>query len=99
MYLDPLDKRQNFELGQIESIPDDKINVDSLMISLSDRAEPHTSVGSVADLRLGGRWFDPHFGQYSFLSHYFPLSRQWLCGKAPSGLERLLCGVLVKRTS
>ena len=27
-------------------------------------AEPHTSVGSVADLRTGGRWFDPRLGQY-----------------------------------
>ena len=27
-----------------------------------------------------------------------PLFRQWLCGKADSGLERILCGVLVKRT-
>ena len=29
-------------------------------------AEPHISVGSVADLRTGGRWFDPRLGQYSF---------------------------------
>ena len=29
-------------------------------------AEPHNSVGSVADLRTGGRWFDPRLGQYSF---------------------------------
>ena len=28
-------------------------------------AESHSSVGSVADLRTGGRWFDP-LGQYSF---------------------------------
>ena len=28
-------------------------------------AEPHSSVGSVADLRTG-RWFDPLLGQYSF---------------------------------
>ena len=31
-------------------------------------AEPHSSVGSVADLRTGGRWFDSRFGQYSILS-------------------------------
>ena len=33
----------------------------------SDRpnAEPHSSVGSVADLSPGGRWFDPRLGQYS----------------------------------
>ena len=29
-------------------------------------AEPHSSVGSVVDLRKGGRWFDPRLGQYSF---------------------------------
>ena len=29
-------------------------------------AEPHSSVGSVADLRTGGRWFDPQLDQYSF---------------------------------
>ena len=30
------------------------------------RAEPHSSVGSVADLITGSRWFDPPLGQYSF---------------------------------
>ena len=29
-------------------------------------AEPHSAVGSVADLRTGDRWFDPRLGQYSF---------------------------------
>ena len=29
-------------------------------------AEPHSSVGSVADLRTGGRWFDTRSGQYFF---------------------------------
>ena len=28
--------------------------------------ESHSSVGSVADLRTEGRWFDPRLGQYSF---------------------------------
>ena len=28
--------------------------------------EPHSSVGIVADLRTGGRWFDPRLGKYSF---------------------------------
>ena len=28
-------------------------------------AEPHGSVGRVADLRTGGCWFDPQHGQYS----------------------------------
>ena len=27
-------------------------------------AEPHSSDDSVADLRTGGRWFDPRLGQY-----------------------------------
>ena len=29
-------------------------------------ADPHSSVDSVADLRTGGRRFDPRLGQYSF---------------------------------
>ena len=29
-------------------------------------AEPHSSVSSGADLRTGGRWFDPRLGHYSF---------------------------------
>ena len=66
--------------------------------------EPRSSVGSVANLRTGGRWFDPRLGQYSFrgldsfLSHHCPLFRLRLCGKAASGLKRILCGVLVKAT-
>ena len=31
-----------------------------------DDSEPHSSVGSVADLRTGGRWFNPRLDQYSF---------------------------------
>ena len=27
----------------------------------------NSSVGSVLDLRAGGRWFDPLLGQYSFM--------------------------------
>ena len=38
----------------------------SVSFSLSSLAEPHSSVGSVADLRTGGRWFHPRLGQYSF---------------------------------
>ena len=34
--------------------------------SHAHRVEAHGSVGSVADLRIGGRWFDPLLGQYSF---------------------------------
>ena len=33
---------------------------------LHSLGEPHSSVGSVADLRTGGRFFDPRLGQYSF---------------------------------
>ena len=28
--------------------------------------KPHSSVGSVADLRTGGHWFDPRLGRYHF---------------------------------
>ena len=28
-------------------------------------AQPNSSVGSIADLRTGGGWFDPQLGQYS----------------------------------
>ena len=35
------------------------------LTSFSSMAEPNSSVGSVADLRRGGRWFDPWLGQYS----------------------------------
>ena len=33
--------------------------------------------------------------QESFLSHRCPLFQQWICGKAASGLGRILCRVLV----
>ena len=29
------------------------------------KAEPHSSIGSVVDLRTAGRWFDPRLGQHS----------------------------------
>ena len=32
----------------------------------SSVAEQHCSVGSIADLRAGDRWFHPRLGQYSF---------------------------------
>ena len=76
------------------------------------RAKPNSLVGSVADLRTGGRWFDPRLGLYSFrglmiviatgfipLSPLSVVSTRRICGKAASGLQRILCGVLVKRTS
>ena len=63
-----------------------------------------------ADLRTGGRWFNPHLGQYSFrgliiviVTGFIPLSPLSIVlpivlWEAASGLERILCGVLVKRT-
>ena len=46
-------------------------------------AEPHSSVSGVADLRTGGRWFDPRLDQYSFrglkmviATGFIPLSPQ-----------------------
>ena len=74
-------------------------------------ADPHSSVGSVVDLRTGGRWFYPRLGQYSFrglmiayttgfilLSLCCPWFLQWLFGEGASGLERILCEILFKRT-
>ena len=63
-------------------------------------SSPHSSVGSVADLRTGGRWFDPRVSQYSFrglmrviATGFIPLSRCFdngYVGKQPFGLERIL---------
>ena len=62
---------------------------------------------SFADLRTGGRWFDPRLGQYSFrgfmvviATGFIPVSPlsvvstmvMWE-GNAACGLERILCGV------
>ena len=79
---------------------------------IKPEAEPHSSVGNLHDLRTEGRWFDTRLAQYSFQGliivvhcdrihspltavHYFDNS---YVGKAASGLERILCGELVKRT-
>ena len=43
-------------------LPDGK----NLHRSKLNAAELHSSVGSVANLRTGGRWFDPPLGQYYF---------------------------------
>ena len=71
-------------------------------------AEPHSSVGSVADFRTGGHWFNPSLSQYSFrglmiiiVTGFIPLSPlsivlTMVIWEAASGLERILCGVLVK---
>ena len=64
--------------------------------SINDHMKYHTlSVCSVVDLRIGGRWFDPQLGQYSFGCPCFENG----CGKAASGWERILRGVLVKKNS
>ena len=42
------------------------VSVAWVQMLVNDRkTEPHSSVGSVADLRTGGRSFDPRLGQYS----------------------------------
>ena len=58
-------------------------------------AETHRSVGSNADLRTGGSWFDPRLGQHSFRGlmkviamGFIPLSPLPVvstCGKAVNG--------------
>ena len=73
-------------------------------------AKPHSSVGSIADLKTGGHWLDPQLGQYSFrglmifiATGFIPLSQPsvvatmvvWESSQWP---ERILCRVLVKRT-
>ena len=73
-------------------------------------AEPHSSVGSVADLRTGGRWFDLRLGQYFFrglmkvIATGFillsPLSivSTMVMWESSQWLGKKLCGVLLKRT-
>ena len=81
---------------------------------LPDRVEPspkELSVGSIMELRTGGRWFDPRIGQYSFRGLMIVIATGFILlsplsvvptivtpGKAASGLGRILCGVLVIRT-
>ena len=49
---------------------------------ISKNANPHSAVGSVADLRTGDRWFDLWLSQYSFrglmiviVTGFIPLSQ------------------------
>ena len=70
-------------------------------------AEPHSSGSSIAGLRTGGHWFHLRLDQFSFrglmiviAKGFIPLSplfvvSTWLWERA-SGLDRTLCGVLVK---
>ena len=84
--------------------------IDISLTFISGRAKLHSSVGSIVDLRTGGRWLDPQLGQYSLrglmiviATGFIPLSPRSIVlkmvhGKAASGLERILCGVLGNRT-
>ena len=87
------------------------------MISVFERnktlAEPHSSVGSVADLRPGGRWYDPRLGQNSvrelmkvIATGFIPLSplsvistTTMVMWESSRWLGRILYGVLVKKNS
>ena len=74
------------------------------------RGEPHSSVGSVGDFKTAGGWFDPRFDEYSFRKlmiviaiGFIPLSPLYVVStmvmwQITSGLERILCGELDKRT-
>ena len=53
---------QHMALREFTGLP----NRDSENGPLLICAEPHSSVGSNADLRTGGRWSDQRLGQYSF---------------------------------
>ena len=75
-----------------------------------EHSEPHSSVGSVADLIKGGRWFVPRLDQYSsrglivIATGFIPLSplsvvSTMVMSESSQWLGRNLCGVLVKRTS
>ena len=69
-------------------------------------SEPHSSVGSVADLRTVCPWFDLQLGQNSLrrlmiviMTGFIPLSPlSVVLTMVICGLERILCRVLVKRT-
>ena len=72
-------------------------------------AEPHSLVGSVADLKIGGCWFDSRFGKYSFRgmkkvieTGFIPLSplsvvSTMVMSESSQWLWKEYC-VLVKRT-
>ena len=46
--------------------PKKKVPKHNRIQEYNNAAKPNSSVGSVADLRKGGRWFDPRLCQYSF---------------------------------
>ena len=80
-----------------------------ICVTIRSWAEPHSSVGSIADLGTG-RWFNPRLGQYSFrglmiaiATGFIPLTplsnvSTMVMWEAASGLERIMSLVLVIRT-
>ena len=69
-------------------------------------SSPSSSVGSDAGYQSRGCEFESQLGQLSFgrltksqcdMRHSFSTNGLSLCGKATSCLERLLCGVLVRK--
>ena len=46
-------------------------------------AKSHSSVCSVADLRTGGRRFDPRLGQYSFLGFMIFIATGFIPNRCP----------------
>ena len=54
--------------------------------------EPHSSVGSVADLRTGGRWCDPRLGQYSFRGWMIVIVRGFIPLSPLSIVYTMVCG-------
>ena len=55
-------------------------------LSIDKISKPHSSVGSVADLRTEGRWFDPRIGQY-----FFPKIDDSHCNWFHSSLTAVRC--------
>ena len=46
-------------------------------------AETHSSVGSFANLRTGGRWFDPRLGRYSFRGLMIVIATEFILSLLP----------------
>ena len=61
-----------------------------------NQMNPLSSVLRMDDLRIGRHWFQPPAQPIIFQRIDGSHSSRWLCGKVASGLERILCGVLVR---
>ena len=61
-------------------------NMQSGLLSTLPVLKHHSSVGSVAYLRIGGHWFDPRLGQFSFRGFF--LSH---CDRILSSLTAVRC--------